>query len=231
MWHLPAPGISRFRGLFRRSFRTASIQPGGASRQEPGPGMDESDREVVHDSQDSPVSRMSRNLAGGTVVAPLDLSPTVLQDKCRTVTGTDRTVLQATDRTVRLTGKQGRKPTGALNGPSTDAPAQPHCQFPVALCGLVRMGLFRQTVWMSWGPGTSGLVFERGSEQVTRGLYISDRPIAVSRIRPWRKQWPHRRSFPKSALTSWTGYPATVLGFGIHTGGEMIENLRPNTRK
>ena len=186
MGHWPAPGITRFRGQFRRSLRAASIQPGGASGKEPGPVLDNIDREVVHNSQDAPVSRVSRNLAGGTVVPPIDLSPTVLQDMCRTVTGTARTVLQAADRTARLTGKQDRKPTGTRNGRSTDAPVQPHSQFPVALCGLVRMGLFRQTVRMSWSPGTSGLVLERGPEQVTRELYISDRPIAVSRIHPWR---------------------------------------------
>ena len=89
-----------------------------------------------------PAPRMAGHFGGGTTVPSVDLLPTVLQCACRIVSGVVPPVVQAADHMVPQTGKPARKPARARNGPSAGASAQPNCQFSVALCELVRMGVY-----------------------------------------------------------------------------------------
>lgn len=128
--------------LFRLSLHTALLQSGGSSHPNQALKWTIPIERWSTMSSGFPAPRMAGHFGGGTTVPPVDLLPTVLQCACRIVSGAVPPVVQAADRTVRQAGKPARNPARARNGPSAGASAQPNCQFSVALCELVRMGVY-----------------------------------------------------------------------------------------
>lgn len=165
--------------LFRLSLHTASLQPGGSSHPNQALKWTIPIERWSTMSSGFPAPRMAGHFGGGTTVPPVDLLPTGLKCACRIVSGAVPPVVQAADRTVRQAGQESGK--GSKRSVSWRFSAAKLSIFRSTLRACQDGGVFRQPIWISWSPFPSGLAMESDPGQVSRGLYISGLPIAVTR--------------------------------------------------